>query len=153
MRALTVVGMVLFSLALSDVCVAQQVIVLDGLGGLRNRNMQVEVDRLQSQGYDVVYRPWWRWRNAASVAPNASRVIGYSMGSPRAIRVSSLTGASQLELVDPVSSGAMYAPPGISTTVYRASGPSRIRSTPVYGDFQQYYFPTNHIGMPAAFRR
>ncbi len=153
MRALAMTGMVLFSLAmLAGSCNAQQVIVLDGLGGLASRNLQPEVNRLTNLGYDVTYRPWWRWRNAARVAPNASRVIGYSMGGPRAIRVTSRTNASQLELLDPFSRTPMIAPPGTATTVYRAAGPTVIRSTPVYGNFQQYQLPTNHAGIPGAFR-
>lgn len=149
----TFISMMLFlSALLSDCCVAQQVIVLDGLGGVRGRYMQTEVNRLTSQGYDVTYRPWWRWRNAARSAPQASRVIGFSMGGARAIHVSRMTNASQLELVDPVSLHPIQVPVGIPTTVYRATGPTRIQSTPVYGSYQQYAFPTNHIGMPASFR-
>jgi len=131
---------------------AQEVIVLDGLGGVRGRFMQPEVDRLKSSGYDVTYRPWWRWRSAVRTTPEATRVIGFSMGGPRAIQASRATGATQLELVDPVSLGVMQAPSGVDTKVYRATVPSKIQSTQVSGQFQQFTVPTDHIGMPGAFR-
>ena len=131
---------------------AQQVIVLDGLGGMRGRFMQPEVNRLVNSGYDVTYRPWWRWRNAVRTTPEATRVIGFSMGAPRAIQASRATGASQLELVDPVSIGVMQAPAGTSTSVYRASVPSRINSTRVIGNYQQFSVPASHLGVPAVFR-
>lgn len=132
---------------------AQEVIVLDGLGGVRGRFMQPEVNRLTNSGYDVTYRPWWRWRSAVRTTPDATRVIGYSMGGPRAIQASRAVGASQLELVDPVALGVMQAPSGVNTTVYRATVPSKIQSTEVNGAFQQFTIPTDHIGMPTAFRR
>ena len=131
---------------------AQQAIVLDGLGGLRGRFMQPEVDRLTNSGYDVTYRPWWRWRNAVRTTPGATRVIGFSMGAPRAIQASRATGATQLELVDPVSINVMQAPVGTNTTVYRASVPSRINSTRVIGNYQQFSVPASHLGVPAVFR-
>ena len=131
---------------------AQQAIVLDGLGGLRGRFMQPEVNRLVESGYDVTYRPWWRWRSAVRTTPGATRVIGFSMGGPRAIQVSRATGASQLELVDPVSIGVMQAPSGTNTTVYRATVPSNIKSTQVNGSYQQFAIPASHLEMPAVFR-
>ena len=131
---------------------AQDVVVVDGLGGSFARNMQPEVDRLQQQGFNVTYRPWWKWRSAARSAPEGSRIIGYSMGGPRAIKVAQRINASQLELVDPVSIKPMYVPRAVGTTVYRASEVGRINSTAVYGDYQQFWIPTNHIGMPSAFR-
>ena len=145
-------AVLVFLFCLIEIGSAQQVIVLDGLGGMRGRFMQPEVNRLLESGYDVTYRPWWRWRNAVRTTPKATRVIGFSMGGPRAIQVSRATGASQLELVDPVSIGVMQAPPGTSTKVYRATVPSNIKSTQVIGDYQQFEIPTSHLGMPAVFR-
>lgn len=136
---------------LSSSAFSQDVIVIDGLGGVRGRFMQGEVDRLQQQGLDVVYRPWWRWRSAARSAPQASRVIGYSMGGPRAIQIAKMVGANQLELLDPVSIRSMHAPDGTVTAVYRASMPDRIHSTPVFGQSYEYWFPTNHPGMAVQF--
>ena len=132
---------------------AQDVVVLDGLGGSLKRYMQPEVERLTEQGFSVTYRPWWRWRSAARLAPAGSRIIGYSMGSPRAIKVAQRTNASQLELVDPVSIRPMFAPPAIDTTVFRATQESRINSTSVYGNYQQNFVPTDHFGMPQLFRQ
>ena len=132
---------------------AQDVVVVDGLGGSLQRNMQPEVDRLRGQGFNVTYRPWWQWRSAARAAPDGSRVIGYSMGGPRAIKLARRMNASQLELVDPVSIRPMVVPPAVGTTVFRASEASRINSTPVHGNYQQFWIPTDHIGMPSAFRR
>ena len=153
MRTRTITMAVLVTLlCLIETGSAQQVIVLDGLGGLRGRFMQPEVNRLIESGYDVTYRPWWRWRSAVRTTPEATRVIGFSMGGPRAIQASRKTGASQLELVDPVSIGVMQAPAGTSTTVYRATVPSNIRSTQVNGSYQQFSIPANHLEMPAAFR-
>jgi len=51
-----------------------------------------------------------------------------------------------------VSIGVMQAPAGTSTTVYRATVPSNIRSTQVNGSYQQFSIPANHLEMPAAFR-
>ena len=153
MRTRTITMAVLVTLfCLIETSSAQQVIVLDGLGGLRGRFMQPEVNRLVESGYDVTYRPWWRWRSAVRATPDATRVIGFSMGGPRAIQASRATGASQLELVDPVSIGVMQAPAGTSTKVYRATVPSNIRSTQVNGSYQQFSIPANHLEMPAAFR-
>lgn len=152
-KAIFEVGAILILLhVLNGVSVGQQVIVLDGLGGMRGRYMQPEVNRLTSVGYDVIYRPWWRWRSALRTAPRATRVIGFSMGAPRAIEVAQSSNATRLELVDPVSRRIMQVPAGISTTVYRATGPSRIRSTTVQGIYQQNLIPTNHMGMPTMFR-
>ena len=138
---------------LIEVGSAQQAIVLDGLGGMRGRFMQPEVNRLANSGYDVTYRPWWRWRSAVRSTPEATRVVGFSMGGPRAIQVSRATGAAQLDLVDPVSIGVMQAPNGVNTSVYRATIPSNIRSTQVIGSYRQFAVPANHIGMPASFRQ
>jgi len=132
---------------------AQEVVVVDGLGGSFARNMQPEVNRLQEQGFNVTYRPWWKWRSAGRAASDGAKVIGYSMGGPRAIKLANRINASQLELVDPVSIKPMYAPPAVGTTVYRASEPSRIKSTAVYGDYQQFSIPASHAGMPRAFRQ
>ena len=131
---------------------AQEVVVVDGLGGSFRRNMQVEVDRLRNQGYDVTYRPWWQWRSAARSASQGSRVIGYSMGGPRAIKVAQRANASQLELVDPVSIRPMQAPAAVDTTVFRAAQEGRINSTPVHGNYSQQWIPTDHVGMPSLFR-
>ena len=150
-RTITTAVLVFF-FCLIETGSAQQVIVLDGLGGMRGRFMQPEVNRLLESGYDVTYRPWWRWRNAVRTTPKATRVIGFSMGGPRAIQVSRATGASQLELVDPVSIGVMQAPSGTNTTVYRATVPSNIKSTQVNGSYQQFAIPASHLEMPAVFR-
>ena len=150
-RTITTAALVFF-FCLIETGSAQQVIVLDGLGGMRGRFMQPEVNRLLESGYDVTYRPWWRWRNAVRTTPKATRVIGFSMGGPRAIQVSRATGATQLDLVDPVSIGVMQAPPGTSTRVYRATVPSNIKSTQVNGNYQQFEIPASHLEMPAVFR-
>lgn len=140
-------------LLVSETANAQDVVVVDGLGGSFKGYMQPEVDRLTEQGFNVTYRPWWQWRSAARVAPQGSRIIGYSMGGPRAIKLAQRMNASQLELVDPVSIKPMFVPPAVNTTVFRASQESRINSTAVYGDYQQYQIPTDHFGMPRLFRQ
>lgn len=132
---------------------AQEVVVVDGLGGSFKYHMQPEVDRLKEQGFNVTYRPWWKWRSAARTAPKGSRVIGYSMGGPRAIKLARRLNASQLELVDPVSVKPMFAPPSIDTTVFRATQDGPINSTAVYGDYQQFQIPTDHVSMPKFFRQ
>ena len=77
-RTITTAVLVFF-FCLIETGSAQQVIVLDGLGGMRGRFMQPEVNRLLESGYDVTYRPWWRWRNAVRTTPKATRVIGLSL--------------------------------------------------------------------------
>ena len=133
---------------------ADDYIVLDGLGGIRAHWLQAEVTRLRCEGHCVDYRPWWRWRSATRAVNGPVNVIGYSLGGSRAVRAAHQLQVNNLELIDPVLViGDINLPSGVPTTVYRATQPSYINSSPVYGCYLEIPFPTNHIGMPQYLRR
>ena len=135
---------------------AQDYIVLDGFGGLRSQWMQGEVNRLESLGHQVTYRPWWRWRDAVRTAGSQPvNVIGYSLGGGRAVMAAGQLNVNQLELVDPVivrRGKSIIVPNQIPTTVYRATESRFIQSSPVVGATQTYFFPTTHGEIPNVFR-
>jgi pimeloyl-ACP methyl ester carboxylesterase len=145
---------VLMTFLFDGTTAADDYIVLDGLGGIRQQWMQDEVTRLRCEGHCVDYRPWWRWRSAARAATGPVNVIGYSLGGSRASWAARRLQVSGLELVDPVRIvGSISVPPAVPTTVYRATQSNVIISSPVQGCYQEYFFPTDHLGMPQYFRQ
>ena len=145
---------VILALSLSiDSAHADNYVVLDGLGGLHYRTLEPEVQRLHSQGHNVTYLPWWRWRSAARATNGPVNVIGYSLGGSRANRLARRSDVRSLELIDPVRvSGKIRLPKKpINTTVYRASSPTVIRSSRVRGRHNEVLIHTNHSGIPAQY--
>jgi pimeloyl-ACP methyl ester carboxylesterase len=143
-------GMVTAILA-TPVCVADDIVVLDGLGG---RSMRAEAAELRRAGHEVVYRRWWAWRSAARAADQPVHVIGYSLGGSRASRAAERLDVSHLELIDPVHlRRAIELPGGVNTTVYRAGRRSVIRSSAVIGEHREVVVQANHVQMPRNYRR
>ena len=155
-RTIVFAGLFLvFVLVGTTTAAAQDYVVLDGLGGIKGQWMRGEVNRLESLGHNVTYRPWWRWRNAVrTTGDRPVNVIGYSLGGGRAVMAAQQLNVTQLELVDPFlgRGRSIVVPNQIPTTVFRATESRFIQSSPVIGATQTYYFPTSHGQIPNWFR-
>ncbi|MEP3477751.1 MAG: hypothetical protein ABJZ55_00745 [Fuerstiella sp.] len=153
-RIVRLIFVAVFTLSFAvDSAYADNYVVLDGLGGLHSKSMEPEVQRLQSMGHNVTYRPWWRWRSAVRATNGPVNVIGYSLGGSRANRFARKTDVRSMELIDPVRVvGKIRLPKtAMNTTVYRASSPTVIRSSKVRGRHSEVRIPTNHSGIPARY--
>ena len=136
-----------------QVALADDYVVLDGFRGQSERYMELEVERLRSQGHRVLYLPWWRWRVAARQVQGPVNVIGYSLGGSRAAWLSQRIDARRVELVDPVRlMGPIRLPEATHSTVYRATLPSSIWSSSVLGHHREIFVPADHGAMPRTFQ-
>ena len=80
-------------------------------------------------------------------------VSGFSLGGSRAVMAAQRLDVVGLELIDPVQlRGPIYVPKYVPATVYRASYPSMIHSSPVFGHQQELFVPGRHLQVPSVYR-
>lgn len=139
-----VIGLLLFSGTNAN---ADEYIILDGLGGMGAHWMQGAVTRLECEGHQVTYRPWWRWRSAVRRTNQPVNIIGYSLGGSRAVWAAERLDVTSLELVDPVRMhGTIQIPPCVNTTIYSAGDPSVIQNrAEIIGSYNEIVLPARHI--------